>query len=179
MPRAQSLLSGSAAGALLDRVLGDAGEGGLHQLRVPGSGRAARQPGGVFEADPGVQPQSGSEVDGCPGAALCAVEQDRELRLEAVDSVDEWCRLTGHPGGGILVWDVGQLDQGSQAAPAPGRGLPPGQPFPGPDPGLDADAAVDQGGGDVVRSLLVPVDRGEVGQRRPRPDRPDPCRRVG
>ncbi|WP_230082912.1 hypothetical protein [Arsenicicoccus cauae] len=51
------------------------------------------------------------------------MEQDRELRLEAVDFVDEWRRLTGHPGGGILVWDVGQ--------------------------------------------------------RRPRPDRPDPCRRVG
>ena len=48
-----------------------------------------------------------------------------------------------------------------------------------PQPGLDADASLEQRRRHVVGARLVPVDGGEVGQRAPRPHGGDPLRRIG
>lgn len=86
--------------------------------------------------------------------------------IGTADTLDE------HGGDGLCIcrWHVLHLDQHTQTA-TPYRGsCPCPQASLVPDAGLDADTSFEQGGGHVLRAVLVPVHGGEIRQLPPSAD---------
>jgi hypothetical protein len=141
---------------------------------VPGPGVVGHADG-VLEADAGLVAAAGGLGEQLPRRPLVAVEKAGHIRrhvgqhrLDRVDGGDRVAELV------LLRLDQDALEPVGQ--PARHQRLRRRR---GHDARLDPDLAVEQRGRQLGRTVLVEVDRGEVGQQRPRPHRLEALGRVG